>query len=900
MRPTRFLRFHLLASVALSGAIAPRSASAQAVPHPRDYLGHEVGADRMLADWGQIGGYFTKLAASPAVRVDTLGLTTAGLPFLAVTISHPDNMRRLEDIRRAEARLADPRGLPPEEEARLVREQPAVVLISNNIHGNEIASSQMAMELAWCLATNDTLQARLRNVVLLMFPSMNPDGEQMITEWYRTGVGTAFEGGPIPWLYHPYVGHDNNRDWYMVTQRETRLATDFLYRRWFPQVVYDVHQMGNSGMRIFVPPMVDPVNPNLDPLIVRGINLIGSQMSWALEQAGKQGVGDGVLYDLWWHGGFRGTPTRHNMIALLTEAASVRVASPIVQKPEQLTGHSRGLPRYEARTSFPNPWPGGTWRLRDIVDYELIAAEALVTFASRQREDLVRGFVQMGRRQVALGASGPGPRAFLVPKHQRDPGATRQLLQVLQVGGVEVHDAPDAWVVKLDQPYRAHAKDLLEVQRFPAMERWPGGPVERPYDVAGWTLPFQMGVQVIESDTVPAATGALLPPVESMACVPPERVGQKLGTWLILDARDTESYRLVMQAVRNGWEVRVGTEPHPLQVNGTRYPAGTFYVRRGGGPRGTRPERAAMPVATVRRSPLGGLAPLPPAHGAQRGGVDIALECRPSLDVIPRTERLSRLPRIALYKSWAASMDEGWTRWLFDQHDVPHVTLTDSMVKAGRLRDHFDVVLVPDMSLREARGGMSATAVPAAYAGGLGDAGLAELKRFVTDGGTLLLLDHAAVIGTSSLGVAVNLTMVRARAGDDGDTRGAGEGTARRESLYAPGSILRVLVDESQRLTAGMPDSAAVYFTNSVTFDVPSGSPARPLLRYPARGTEILMSGFLQGAQEIAGKAAAVDVPMGRGRVIMFGFRPQYRGQSVGTFKLLFNALLAGGTPGQR
>jgi len=939
LRPMRPLRPVRLAVVALLSATDP--VGGQGAVHPRDFLGHEVGADRALADWGQIGAYFARLAASsPAVRVDTLGPTTAGLPFLAVTISHPDNMRRLEQIRLTEARLADPRGLTPDDEARLVRDQPAVVLISNNIHATEIGSSQMSMELAWRLATNDTLQEALRHVVLLMFPSMNPDGQQMITDWYRQGVGTRWEGGSLPWLYHPYVGHDNNRDWYMVTQRETRLATDFLYRRWFPQVVYDVHQMGSSGMRLFVPPLVDPVNPNLDPLIVRGINLIGAQMSWALEQAGKQGVGDGVLYDLWWHGGFRGTPTRHNMVALLTEAASVRVATPIVQAPEQLTGHARGLPRYEQRTSFPNPWPGGTWRLRDIVEYELIAAEALVRFASQQRGELVRAFVQMGRRQVALGTAG-APRAFLVPKQQHDPGATRELLRVLQVGGVEIHDAADAWVVRMDQPYRAHAKDLLEVQRFPAVERWPGGPVERPYDVAGWTLPFQLGVRVIPSDTLPAGPSSLLSAVESTPCVPPEQLGRKLGQWYILDARDTDSYRLVMQAVRNGWTVRRGTERYAVPWNGTVYPAGTFYVRRGGGPRnprdvalssaatayaaGTpaasstsstsstaasrntprtnrtnRADDASAQGAMVRQSPLGGLLPRPIEPTSRRGGVDVSLQCRPSIDVIPPTVALSALPRIGLYRPWTASMDEGWTRWVFDQHDVPYVTLTDSMVRAGRLRDEFDVVLVPDMSLREARDGMSVTAVPDAFAGGLGDAGLAELARFVSDGGTLLLLDHAAEIGTSALGVPVNLTMVRGR-GDDGEQgRTDRDGTVRREPLYAPGSIFRVVVDSTQRLTAGMPDSAAIYFTNSVTFDVPPGSSARPLLRYPERGDDILMSGFLQGAQEIAGKAAAVDVPMGRGRVVMFGFRPQYRGQSVGTFKLLFNALLAGGTPGER
>lgn len=850
---------------ALTLVVGP-GAFAQGVPSPRTVLGFEVGADRTLADWGQITNYFSLLAASAAVKVDTLGPTTNGQPFIAVTISHPDNMLRLEEIRTREARLADPRGLSALEEAEIVREQPAVILISANIHATEIASSQMVMELAYRLATNDTLQALLRDVVVLLFPSMNPDGQRMITEWYRKNVGTQWEGGPLPWLYHPYVGHDNNRDWYMVTQKETRLATDFLYRRWFPQVVYDIHQMGNSGMRIFVPPMVDPVNPNLDPLIVRGINLIGAQMSWALEQAGKQGVGDGVLYDLWWHGGFRSTPTRHNMIALLTEAASVRIATPITQKASDLRGHSRGLPRYERRVSFPNPWPGGTWRLRDIVDYELIASEALVRFAARYREELVRGLVEMGRRQIASGTTDT-PRAFIVPKRQHDPGATRSLLNVLQVGGVEIHDSPGAWVVRLDQPYRAHAKDLLEPQQFPAIESFPGGPVERPYDVAGWTLPMQMGVTVLASDTMPA-TGGLLDAVETASCVTQEAQGAKVGRYHVLDARNTASYRLVMQALRAGREVRRRWTAFDARGPGTTLAPGSFYVAR------QRP-------------------------GA-RDSVDRSIACEPSVDVIPRTERLTRAPRIALYKPWTASMDEGWTRWVLEQFSVPYTTVADSSIKAGRLRDDFDVLLVPDMSLRDARSGMSATAVPPPYAGGLGDTGLAGIKRFVEEGGTVVLLDRAAEIGTSVLGVPVNLTRVRPRGEAGGDEAGSEAGDRQRETLYAPGSILRVLVNGSHRVAAGMPDTAAIYFTNSVTFDVPVNSTARVLLRYPEQDADILLSGFLQGAQEIAGKAAAVDAPLGRGRVIMFGFRPQYRGQSHGTFKLLFNALLAGGTPEQR
>ena len=330
--------------VAALTLVTPRDAAPQA-PSPREHLGFEVGADRQLADWDQIVGYFSKLAtASPEVELDTLGPTTQGRPLIVATITSATNMRKIESIRAAQRKLADPRLLSAEEERVLLASQPSVVVIQCNIHSTEIASAQMAMELAHRLVTIDTLRRALDEVVVILIPSANPDGEQMIVEWYRRNLGTRWEGGPIPWLYHPYVGHDNNRDWYMVTQRETRLITDLLYRQWFPEVFYDVHQMGDEGMRLFVPPFVDPINPHVDPLIVRGIAHIGAEMALALEERGKSGVGDQAIYDLWWHGGARSTPTRHNMIGVLTEAASVRIATPIVQDTAKLEGQSRGLP----------------------------------------------------------------------------------------------------------------------------------------------------------------------------------------------------------------------------------------------------------------------------------------------------------------------------------------------------------------------------------------------------------------------------------------------------------------------------------------------------------------------------------------------------------------------------
>jgi hypothetical protein len=482
------------------------------------------------------------------------------------------------------------------------------------------------------------------------------------------------------------------------------------------------------------------------------------------------------------------------MIGVITEAASVQIATPITQDTSKLPGHARGLPKYERRVNFPNPWPGGTWRLRDIIDYELIAAEALVKLASEQREDYVRNFIAMGRRAVEAGAK--APYAFVIPAGQGDAGAVERLVDVLRVGRVEVGRATSSftadgatygagsYVVRMDQPYRAHAKDLLEVQHFPRMDQYPGGPPERPYDVAGWTLPLQMGVNVVQIDTpLSAATTPVTDAAPRVRCT----------------------------------------------------------------------SRAAIAGAAVARDTR--------QYGC-----------------------LTRHPRVGLYKSWTASMDEGWTRWVLDDFKFPYVSLGDSAVRAGSLRRRFDVIVIPDLSLRQVRDGMSSAQVPPPYDGGMGEEGLAALKRFVEEGGHLVLVDGSTELAPTTLGIDVKLITV-----------GGGRAVAADTSqIYAPGSILRVDVDPTHPVARGMSDSAAIYFVNSTALELPAGSPARVIARYPSRPESILLSGFLQGAPRLAGKAAAADVTLGRGRVTMFGFRPLYRAQSYGTFKMFFNALLQG------
>ena len=831
----------LLCLALLLAAPLHHAAAQGSIPTPSEALSLPVGADRTLADWPQILRYFAMLAQrSPSVKLDTIGTTTQGRPMIVAAISTPENIRRLDAILAVQKRLADPRTLSKAAEDSLVASTPVVLWINCNLHSTEIASSQMAMELAYALATTDSLQQSLRQVVVALVPSANPDGMQMVTEWYKKGLGTPFEGGAMPWLYHQYVGHDNNRDWYMVTQKETRAISSALYSKYFPQVFYDVHQQGSNGMRLTVPPHIDPINQNVDVRIVRGINLVGQRMSWALQQAGKTGVGDGITYDLWWNGGARSTPTRHNMIGLLTEAASVRIATPITLKPEEVTAN-RGSLRNEPRVNYPSPWPGGTWRLRDIMDYELIAAQALVRMAAEMHGDIARSMVQVARTQLERGKG----MEYVIDARQHDPAAAYALVQVLRRGAVEVQGDDNAiranggsWRVSLEQPYAAHVRDLFEEQK------WPASAGDRPYDVAGWTLPYQMGVTVrLEKVAAPATVAS------GGSCALPG------GGNVTLDLRDSRAFPTTFAALAKGVRVDMNRSSSAASVT--------------------------VPASFTKSfTPDGGWCGAATATSASG----------------ERT-RMTKAPRVALYKPWTASMDEGWTRWLFETQGVPFMNVTDSLVKSGTLRAQYDVLIIPDMSLREAKDGLTATGAPAEYAGGLGAAGVKAIGEFVASGGVLMTFDRGSELAMDAVpGLPVRRISPQSRApARDGRARDDSTAAPAGANVVAPGSILRTLSASGHRLTMGMPDTVPVYFTNSTAFDVAQDASVEVPLRYPSAASSILMSGYLTGGETLAGKAAAVDITVGAGRVVMFGFRPQYRGQSWGTFKLVYNAILTSG-----
>ncbi len=515
------------------------AAFAATVPTPAAYFGHPIGADQTMMDWDKVVGYFQALAkSSDKIRFAELGKTADNRPFIAVTIADPNTLKHLDRYIAIQQKLADPRKTSDAEAARLILEGKSVVLITCSIHATEIASTHTAVEYAYKLITEDTPKHRaiLRDDILLLVPSLNPDGVDIVTRWYRKTLGTPFEGTSPPELYHKYVGHDNNRDWYIFSQPETQLTISKLHNVWHPQIVYDVHQQGANVSRIFVPPWLDPIEPNIDPILMQEMNLFGLMIATDLTAAGKTGVAIHAAYDFW-------SPSRHYQsfhggLRLLTESASARLATPVTLTADQISNNALGYNPQEKSWNYLEPWMGGTWHLRDIIDYQEIAWESVLYNASRHREDLLRNFYRVGQRQIARS----DPWAFVIDARQRDPGAARKLIETLRFGQVEVGKGADgSAVIAMAQPYSGWAKALLERQHYPEDRLYPGGPPKRPYDTTAETLPLLMGVDV--------HTVAQPVPVSGDWQAPPPAAGPKLA------ASDTDTWFAVNRAWAAGKSV---------------------------------------------------------------------------------------------------------------------------------------------------------------------------------------------------------------------------------------------------------------------------------------------------------------------------------------------------------
>jgi hypothetical protein len=846
-------RFYLLLAVLVFFPLSPSVAQKTSgqVPAPSEFLKIEVGADRQLADYHQISSYFKALAAaSPRLEIEILGKTTLGEEMFMAVISSEENLRNKVKYKEIARKLADPRGLSPDQVSALASEGKSIFLLTCNIHASEIGSSQMAMEWAYKLVTaqDPETERRLNDVIVLLVPSLNPDGQIMITEWYRKYLGTKYEGGPMPYLYHHYAGHDNNRDWYMLTQIETKNVNQTVYHDWFPQFWLDEHQMGYYGPRIYVPPNADPVAKLVNPLVHRGNNLVGADMGWRLEEAGKSGVIYNYSFDAYWPGGTRNTGWWKNMYGVLTEVASARIATPMQIAATELEGGTKGLIQYDQQINFPNPWPGGTWRLRDIMDYELIVSDAALETMSKFRPDLLRGVASMAAEAVR---SADAAEYWRIPlTDQRDPVTATRLAALMLEHGVEVLTSGDkqSFLIPTAQPYGRFVEEMLGIQRYPEVRLAPNSGILEPYDVAAWSLPLMMGVN---ADKVKLSAQQR----QSAAII-------KTVTWPAGGLSGSAAHYSIPATQNNVSSL----------INSVQKAGGEVYISK-------TPNQPPLAIFSAN-----------PQLADNAAKFHLRLE---TLSAMPRNAVQLKPVRVALYKPYFSSIDEGWTRFVLEQYGFGVKNIENKEVKAGSLNSKFDVIILPDTTKQIILEGRPTKegyfeSFPPEYSGGIGKEGVNALKDFVEKGGTLIALAHANEL---LIGDDFNLPVRNAAASE-----GASAGST--SDFNIPGSLLRVYVDPNHPVCYGLPAEIAAFVDAPIAFQTSEPSPdvERSVIAwYPSDAKDILVSGYAHGAEKLERKAAAVSFTKGKGKIVMFGFRVQHRAQTEGTFQLLFNAIYWGG-----
>ena len=852
---------------ALAAPAAAQPPAPAPIPTPEDFFGHQMGADRQLAHWDQLVEYYDLIGAnSDRVQVVHMGPSTLGEPFLSIFISSPGNLARLDELKRMNAVLQDPRGHTRAEVDDAIENGKVVFVQSYALHSTEVAASQSAAEIVYLFATRDDAEIHeiLDNTVSILIPAFNPDGVGIVNEWYDRWVGTEYEGASPPELYHHYIGHDNNRDAFMQNTVESRYGAEIMFREWIPQAYIDHHQMGAYTARIYLPPYAEPIRPEGDPLVWREMSWYGAHMAYRMEEVGFEGTVNAAIYSGWGHFGFHWITPFHNIAGMLTESASARLATPLYVHPDQLRG-SRQLPEYEAQTTFPNPWPGGWWHVRDIVERQIVATFSPLEIAAKNRETVLRNAYNKASRQIQRGMDGD-VKAYVIPAGQHDPLTMAKMVNKLLLQGITVEQAPrgfnhegrvygaGSYVVSLAQPKRGVIRWLLGRTFYPdnSYTRTASGDPIRPYDMSGDVIAEFMGVRV---DPAGTAVAAPLTVVRGMVEVV-GTVAAEAPNGYRIDGSLNDAFKAVNGLFEAGAGVRRVTE------DGVGVGRGDFVVEAGADS-GTLNEIAA---AT---------------------GVDFtAFEWDPATLSQPVTRQ-----RVGMYQRfYGGNMDEGWTRWLLEDFGFAYTSLFDDEILAGDLHERWDVIILPadskQMMLGPTEGpvagrGPDPAGTPPDYRSGFGQAGAAALEAFVKNGGTLVTFAQAGDLVLDEFNVPVR----NAVAGMQGN------------DFWAPGSTLKVKVDTSSPFAYGMPEDAlAAYLAGGQVYETVPGARSndvRRVVTYIDR--DILQSGWLLGEEAIANKAAMVSVEHGAGTIVMIGFRAQHRAQTHGTFKLVFNALVGGG-----
>ncbi|MGW8264885.1 MAG: M14 family metallopeptidase [Longimicrobiales bacterium] len=903
----------------------PTPGASQPVTTPQEYFGHEIGADYQLPSYTQLAEYWGILASeSPRMVLEEIGRTSEDRPQLMAIVTSPENHANLARYKEISRRLALAEGISEEEARSMAREGRAVVWIDGGLHASEVLGAQQLMETVFQMVSrSDEETLRLLDDVVMLFVHANPDGHELLSDWYmREEDPLERTTGGLPRLYHKYVGHDNNRDSYMVSHVETENMARVLYIEWMPQILYNHHQVGPNGAVMWAPPFRYPANYNLDPLVLAGVEQVGMAMQARFLFEGKPGVTmkEGGPFSTWWNGGLRTTAYFHNIIGLLTETQGNPTPIDIAFVP------SRILPDGD----YLLPVTPQKWHFRQSVDYSVTANRAVLDFASRYREQLLMNIWKAGQTQIEKGSAdswtltptrldalyrvleendaserfvGPqtgalagyfsmgspprffselrkpedrDPRGYVIPSDQADFPTATKFVNTLVKNGVTVFRATrdfqiggtsyprDSWVVFTGQAFRPHILDMFEPQDHPNDFKYEGGPPVAPYDNAGYTLAYQMGV---EFDRILDRFEGPFEKVTGLAVPPPEAIVDSRGaTGFLLSHAQRDVAVVTNRLLAGGMEVRWLTEP--VQVAGETWPAGTIYV----------PARAGVQDRL--------------SAWAQALGVRV--QGLPTVPDVASIE-LGKV-RIGLWDQYGGSAPSGWTRFVFEQFEFPYETVFPATLDDGNLRERYDVLVfvtgaVPARDDGEGEFEIFGTApaeIPEAYRHMQGAVTVREtvpqLLEFLQDGGTILAIGSStALAGHADLAVSNHLV--------NGEGNPLGE-----DEYYVPGSVLRVRVDNTRPIAWGLPEELDIFFNNSPVMRMEPAVAKRSVTPVAWFDSDRpLRSGWAWGQHRLKGGVAVAEARIGEGHLYLFGAEIANRGQPHGTFTFLFNGIFLAG-----
>lgn len=864
MRIKRSLNHQLLSMAVLTILMlslgSPALNAQDKITSPEEFFGFQLGSERNIARWDKIVEYYSLLEEQCGkLKVMNMGPSTMGHPFLVVIISSPNNLANLDQLQEINAKLSDPRGVAESEIDRLIQDGKAVMCQSMSLHATEIGGTQMAPELTYDLISRTDEETRriLDNVLFFLIPSFNPDGQIMVTDWYRETLGTDYEGASLPWLYHKYSGHDNNRDGDYLNLTESKYAAKIMYRDWVPQAYIDHHHMGSYGARFYIPPYCDPIRPYADPLIWREISWYGAHLAYKLEEHHKTGILNDAQFPGWGHFGWHWITPFHNIAGMLTESASAKLATPLYIHPEQLEADTRQFPEYEAQSTFPHPWEGGWWTLRDIVEQKKISAWAMLDLAARNKDTVLRNAYLKAKRQIERGSQGD-VKAYVVPAAQHDPLTAVKMINTLLESGVEIKQAETdftvdgriyptgSYLISLAQPKMGLIRNLLGQTFYPDNEwtRADDGTPLRPYDLSTHTMNEFMGVQADPVGTIDEGSFQIL---EGQI----ERTGVLAdGTdRYVLDGRLNDSFKAVNLLLEKAPGTKIFRSHDAPGLN-----PGDFIVSGAG-------EDICRDVA-------------------EKTGVDFKAFDGNSDNGIHEAKQM----RVGMYKRyWGGNMDEGWTRLMLENFAFSYTSLRDEEIRKGQLNKKYDVIIFPSDSKEMITGELSGRyarylgSYPEKYQSGIGQEGIDSLKEFVKGGGVLVAVADASEFAIDAFELNI---------------RNVIEGLDSKE-FFCPGSTLKVDFDNTHPLAYGMPAHGLVVYWSSPAFEIIPGQNNEnyeTVVRYQEEN--ILRSGWLDGEEHIVNRPGMVTAAYGDGEVIIIGFHAQHRSQTHGTFKLLFNALI--------